>query len=340
MSNNAAERELRAVAVGRRNAGSDEGGRRAAAIYTLIATAKLSNVDPQAWLADLLARLPDQPAKRIHELLPLELAPAQHVDIEYRLGEGQYDRLPVLAADLVRRRVTVLAVFGGVHTALAAKAATATIPIVFAIGSDPVKFGLVASFNRPGGNVTGVSFFTAELEAKRLGLLHELVPQVTAIAALVNPANANAENQSRELKEAARMVGLQVDILHASSERDFDAAFATFAQLRAGALLVASDPFFFIRREKLVSLAMAQGVLAIYEWREFAEAGGLVSYGTNLTDAFRQAGLYTGRILKGEKPADLPIQQSTEIELIINLKTAQALGLTFPITLFANEVIE
>jgi putative ABC transport system substrate-binding protein len=266
----------------------------------------------------------------------------RNVTIEYRLADGQYDRLPALATDLVRRRVTVLTAFGGVHTPLAAKAATATIPIVFAIGSDPVKFGLVASFNRPGGNVTGVSFFTAELEAKRLGLLHELVPRVTAIAALVNPANANAENQSRELKQAARMVGLQLNILHASSDRDFDAAFATFARLRAGALLVASDPFFFIQREKLVSLAMAQGVLAIYEWREFAEAGGLVSYGTNLTDAFRQAGVYTGRILKGEKPADLPVMQSTKFELVINLKTAKALGLELPPTLLAraDEVIE
>ena len=266
----------------------------------------------------------------------------RNVAIEYRWPEGQYDRLPALVADLVRRRVTVLTALGGVQTPLAAKAATGTIPIVFAIGSDPVKFGLVASLNRPGGNVTGVSFFTIELEAKRLGVLHELVPKATAIAVLVNRTNANAENQLRELSEAARTLGLQLHALNASSERDFDAAFAAVAQMRAGALLVAADPFFFIRREKIVSLAMAQGVPAIYEWREFAEAGGLVSYGTNLTDAFRQAGVYTGRILKGEKPADLPVMRSTKFELVINLKTAKALGLEIPSSVLAraDEVIE
>jgi putative ABC transport system substrate-binding protein len=266
----------------------------------------------------------------------------RNVAIEFRWAEGQYDRLPALASDLVRRQVALLGAFGGVHTAIVAKAATTTIPIVFAIGSDPVKFGLVASLNRPSGNITGVSFFTAELEAKRLGLLHELVPQATTIAALINPSNANAENQSRDLKEAARMLGLQVHFVNASSERDFDPAFATIGQIRAGALLVASDPFFFSWREQVVRLTARHAIPAIYEWREFAEAGGLASYGTNLADAYRQAGIFAGRILKGEKPADLPVMRSTKFEFVINLKTAAALGLDIPPMplALADEVID
>ena len=266
----------------------------------------------------------------------------QNVTIEYRWAEGQYDRLPALAADLVRRQVAVLTAFGGVHTVLIAKAATATIPIVFSMGSDPVKFGLVASLNRPGGNVTGVSHFTAELEAKRLGLLHELVPQATAIAVLLNPTNANADNQSRELKEAAHTLGLQLKIFNASSEGDFTAAFASLVQMGAGALAVAADPFFFSRHQQLVALAARHSIPAIYEWREFAEVGGLVSYGTNLSDANRHAGIYTGRILKNADPADLPVVRSVKFEFVINLKTAKELGLDVSpgLSARADEVIE
>src|SRR5262245_31083426 len=266
----------------------------------------------------------------------------RNVVIEFRYAEGNYDRLQSMAASLVLRQVSVLVAAGGVHTPLAAKAATATTPIVMAMGSDPVKFGLVASLNRPGANVTGISFFAAELEAKRLGLLHELAPQLTVAAALVNPLNANAESQSTELNAAARTLGLRFHILEASSEPDFEAAFAKLVQNRASTLVVASDPFFFGRRQQLVALAARHAVPTIYEWREFAEAGGLASYGTNLTESYRQAGIYTRRILKGEKPADLPVVRATKFELVINLKAAKVLGLTVPPTLLAraDEVIE
>jgi putative tryptophan/tyrosine transport system substrate-binding protein len=266
----------------------------------------------------------------------------ENVSIDYQWAEGQYDRLPTLAVDLVRRQVAVIFAGGGVQTALAAKDATTTIPIVFSNGSDPVKFGLVASLNRPGANITGVSFFTAELESKRLGLLHELVPQATTIAVLLNSTNPNSENQSSDLKEAARTLGLQLHIVNASSEHDFDAAFATIAQMRTGALLVASDPFFFNRHKRLVALAARHVIPAMYDFRVYVEAGGLASYSTDLIDAYRQAGIYVGRILKGEKPADLPVMQSTRFEFVINLKTAKALGIKFSDNLLslADEVIE
>src|SRR5215204_5679533 len=266
----------------------------------------------------------------------------QNVSVEYRWAEGEYDRLPALVEDLLRRRVAVLVTFGGVHTALAAKGATDTVPIVFANGSDPVKFGLVASLNRPGGNLTGVSFLTNALEAKRLGLLHELVPHASTIAVLVNPANANAENTSRELKEAARTLGLQVHLIDASSDDGFAPAFAKVAQISAEALLVGSDPLFFVERKRLVSLAAGSAVPAMFDWREFVEGGGLASYGTSLSDAFRQAGVYAGRILEGAKPNDLPVLQATKFEFVLNLKAAKTLGLTIPPTLLAraDEVIE
>jgi putative tryptophan/tyrosine transport system substrate-binding protein len=221
----------------------------------------------------------------------------------------------------------VLATSGGVQTALAAKAATATIPIVFGHGSDPVEFGLVASLNRPGGNITGVTFLTTGLESKRLGLLREFVPQATAVAVLVNRTNPSAENQSKALQEAARTLGLEMHFVEASDERAFDAAFASMVQMRAGALLVAADPFFFNQRERLVALAARHSIPAIYDFRAYAEAGGLASYGTDLGDAYRQVGIYAGRILRGEKPVDLPVMQSTKFEFVINLKTAKALGL-------------
>jgi putative tryptophan/tyrosine transport system substrate-binding protein len=269
-------------------------------------------------------------------------AEGQNVHIAFRWAEGRYDRLPVLVASLVDIRVAVIAAAGGQAVPLAAKAATSTIPIVFVSGEDPVKHGLVASLNRPGGSATGVSMFLSEMEAKRLALLHELVPTATMIGVIVNPSSPSIDTQLREINSAARALGRQIQIVNATNERELDAAFASLAQSKAGALLIASNAYFTSRRDQIVALAAQRAIPAIYDQREFPMAGGLVSYGTNLSDSYRLMGVYTGKILKGEKPTDLPVQQSTKFELVINLKTAKALGLDVPPALSAraDEVIE
>jgi putative ABC transport system substrate-binding protein len=266
----------------------------------------------------------------------------QNVAVDYRWAEGQYDRLPALAAELVGRRVSVIVAGGGDRPVQAAKAATTTIPIVFTGTDDPVGLGYVASFNRPGGNITGIGLFTSQLEAKRFALLRELAPTPSRIAMLVNPNSSTLEIDIADVQAAARAVGQQVDVLRAENERDINQAFRAMVQQRSDGLLVAHDPFFNGRREQLVTLAAYLKIPAIYEFREFVAAGGLISYGTKLTDNYRLAGSYAGRILKGARPADLPVQQPTAFELVINLKTAKTLQLDIPAKLLAlaDEVIE
>ena len=267
----------------------------------------------------------------------------QNVSFEYRWAEAYTDRLPELAAQLVHDQVAVLVAAGGTASALTAKAATASIPIVFGIGADPVSVGLVASLNRPGGNVTGVASLNIEVGAKRLELLHELLPSITIMALLVNPAvPALAEPASRTSQAAAQALGLQLHVVHASSEHDFDAIFESLIQLHAGALVIAPDNLFTAHSQQLAALTVRHALPAIFEFRQFTAAGGLMSYGSSETEYYHLIGTYAGRILKGDKPADLPVQQSTKVELIINLKTAKALGITFPLTLLgrADEVIE
>ena len=266
----------------------------------------------------------------------------RNVAFEYGLAEDHYERLPALAAELVRREVAVIASIGGITSALAAKAATATIPIVFQIGGDPIKLGLVASLSRPDGNITGVTWLAGTLIAKHFEVLHETVPKAALIGYLVNPTNAEAEIQTKNGRATAEMLGQKLLVVQARTDSELETTFVTLAQQRAGALVIGADPFFGSRRNKLVSLAAHQKIPTIYFLREFALAGGLMSYGASITEAHRLVGLYAGRILKGERPADLPVQQSTKVELVINLKTAKALGLTVPpqIVARADEVIE
>jgi putative ABC transport system substrate-binding protein len=266
----------------------------------------------------------------------------RNLAIEFRWAELQYDQLPTLAADLVRRQVAVIAAVGGAHSGLAAKAATSTIPIVFVSAGDPITFGLVASMNRPNSNVTGINMITVELAPKRLALLHELVPAPAVITMLANPTSPYFEPETRDVIESGRALGRQVQVLNAATPQEIDAAFAILVQQRASAVIVSGDPFFDSQRDKLVALSARHSIPAIYQWREFAAIGGLMSYGTSITDAYRQAGVYTGKVLKGTMPADLPVLQPTKFELVINLKTAKALALTVPQTLqvAADEVIE
>jgi ABC-type uncharacterized transport system substrate-binding protein len=258
----------------------------------------------------------------------------QNVAIEFRFAENQYDRLRAMAADLVRLKVSMIAAFG-TPAVLAAKATTSTIPIVFVTGDDPIKIGFAASLNRPGGNLTGVTTLASEVGPKRLELLHELLPTATIIAVLVNPTNANAETQWEDLQAAAPALGVQLYVLHASNENDLNTAFATLLERQARALIVATDSFMIIQIKQIAALSVRYAVPTIFQFREFAAAGGLMSYGGSATDTNRLAGIYTGRVLKGEKPFDLPVQQSTKVELIINLKTARAIGITIPNTLLA-----
>jgi putative ABC transport system substrate-binding protein len=270
------------------------------------------------------------------------LEPDRNLAIDYRSADNQFDRLPILATELVDRQVSVIAAFGSANIAQAARAATATIPIVFATGSDPVKVGLVANLNRPGGNTTGVSFFTSTLEAKRLEILHELVPHVTRIGFLTNPLNLKTVGEIRELETAAHGIGCEVVVLNASVEEEIDAAFARAAQQRIGSLLADGDTFLNTRREQITALAARYKIPTSYNTRGYVTVGGLMSYGDVRSDSYRQAGVYVGRILKGERPSELPVLQPSKFEFVINLKTARALGITFPASFYvrANEVIE
>jgi len=300
---------------------------------------------PMAVIGFLHARSPDDAMPQVaafrRGLAESGYIEGQNAIIEYRWARGRYDTLPAMAAELIRLPAIVL-VAGSEPAALAAKAATSTIPIVFSIGSDAVKLGLVAGYNRPGGNSTGVSMFTAALEAKRLGLLHELLPQAASMGVLLNPNYSLAENQLRDVEDAARSLGVQIHVLRASTDDEIDAAFETVREHRMAALLQAADPFFDTRRGKLLALVARFAVPTMYHFREYPADGGLMSYGIDILDVYRQLGIYVGRILRGEKPADLPILQPTKFEFVINAKTAKALGLEIPDKLLAlaDEVIE
>jgi putative tryptophan/tyrosine transport system substrate-binding protein len=318
----------------------------AAAASTLCPLAARAQQSAMPVIGFLNSSSPDADGERVRAyrqgLSETGYVEGRNVTIEYRWADGRNDRLPSMAVDLVRRGVNVI-VTGGTPATLAAKAATKTIPIVFILSTDPVEAGLVASLSRPGGNVTGVTGLNVELAPKKLELLHELLPSATTLALLVNPTNPiAAEDQSRTVAAAARTLGLQVHVLHSSTEGDFDSVFASFARTSAGALVIGSDLFFTSRSERLAALGLRHAVPSIYQFREFAEAGGLMSYGGSITDWGHRAGIQTGRILAGAKPADLPVHQATKLELFINLKTAKALGVEVPATLLAraDEVME
>jgi len=314
-----------------------------AAIWPLAARAQQPSMPIVGFMSALSAENISGPVAGFHQgLREAGYREGQNVAIEYRWAQGHYDRLPELAADLVRRRVAVLVASGGDPSPQIAKAATQTIPIVFGMFGDPVKEGLVDSLSRPGGNSTGVTIFGPAAVTKRLQLLHALAPQNAVIAFLMNPNNPNGDLEMRAAQEAAASLGRQIVVLSASSESELDAAFASMVQQRIGALVGASDPFFFNRRDQIVSLAARHRIPAVYYLRDFAHAGGLMAYGNSLTDMYRLVGVYVGRILKGEKPADLPVQQSSKFDLVINLKTAKTLSLTVPYGLLnaADEVIE
>ena len=313
-----------------------------AATWPLAAHAQQS---PMPVIGFLNSRSPDDAAHLVaafrRGLLEIGYVEDQNVRVEYRWARGQYDQLPAMAAELTKLPVAVIAATGGEPSGVAAKAATSIIPIVFIL-SDPIKLGLVASYNRPGGNVTGINALTPTLEAKRFGLLHQLVPGATTIGVLVNPLYPPSEQQSKDLQVAALSLGLKIDVLRASNDREIDAAFESFAQRKIAALQVAADPFFDTRRVKIVALAAQHELPTIYQFREYVVDGGLVSYGIDFADLYRQVGVYTGRILKGEKPADLPVVEPTKFQFLINLKTAKSLALTVPFGLLnaADEVIE
>jgi ABC-type uncharacterized transport system substrate-binding protein len=316
----------------------------AAAVWPVVGRAQQTNVPVIGWLSsgsrdsDDVSRLP--PFRLgLNETGYIE---GRNVAIEYRRADDQIERLPALAADLVSRQVSLILAAARPDAALAAKSATTSIPIVFNNASDPVQLGLVASLSRPGGNVTGITTASAELEAKRLGLLRELVPSATSIAVLVNPSRPGVNTQLLQAQQGARALGLSLHILKASSERDLDAVFENLAQLRASALMITADGLFTDRLDQIVALARRYSVPAVFQFREFATAGGLMSYGSRFGDAYREAGILAGRILKGEKPADLPVMQATKFELVINMKAAKALGIEVPLSmqLLADEVID
>jgi ABC-type uncharacterized transport system substrate-binding protein len=314
----------------------------AAATWPLAARAQQAPMPVIGFLSSLSLAATEQWVAIFRQTLKdIGYVEGQSLTIEYHLAEGRYDRLPAFAADLVRRRVAVIAAFGP-QAALAAKEATSSIPVVFLIGFDPVKIGLVASFNRPGGNLTGVILYTGALAAKRIELLREFVPGATVLGMLVNPDSSESDVQVLDAQEAAHKSRIELHIVNVRTEKDFEAAFAALMEARVAALIVSSDPVFANRREQVVALAARHAVPAIYEAREYTASGGLMNYGTNVADAYRQAAIYAGHILKGTKPADLPIAQPTKFELVINLKTAKALGLTVPPLLLAlaDEVIE